>query len=274
VTIIPLNDFETPELKEVKKTRTKAEYCWTCTPSVIYYTIRNFNLPECTYLDSDIFFYSDPAVLISEMKNSNKGVLITEHRFSLLPGWYEFKRAGRFCVQFLTIKNDQDSISVLENWRNQCMDWCYARYEDGKFGDQKYLEEWPAKYKNVHILIHQGGGLAPWNIRQYRFNLDNNGFKGYNKKKRNTFDVVFFHFQYVKLISQGVFDIGWFHIPGEVKRLFYWPYILKIMKIEKELSGLDMGNNTIFTGFNSNNLKNSIKTLFKKVTHYNIIKTE
>src|SRR5512133_3761339 len=33
VTVISLSEFETPELIEVKKSRSVAEYCWTCTPS-------------------------------------------------------------------------------------------------------------------------------------------------------------------------------------------------------------------------------------------------
>jgi hypothetical protein len=85
VTLVSLIEFETDELKEVKKERSKAEYCWTCTPSVISYVLENFDVHDCTYIDSDLFFYSDPSVLISEMDLHNKNVLITEHRFSYLP---------------------------------------------------------------------------------------------------------------------------------------------------------------------------------------------
>ena len=85
VTVVSSDEFETDELKEVKKERSKAEYCWTCTPSVISYVLRKYDVPDCTYIDSDLFFYSDPAVLISELDQHNKNVLITEHRFSFLP---------------------------------------------------------------------------------------------------------------------------------------------------------------------------------------------
>ena len=56
VTVVSNNEFETEELKEIKKARSKAEYCWTCTPSVISYVIEKYNVPDCTYLDSDLFF--------------------------------------------------------------------------------------------------------------------------------------------------------------------------------------------------------------------------
>src|SRR5688500_5630594 len=51
-TIISLNEFEDKELLRVKSTRSKGEYCWTCTPSTILYCIQKYNLPECTYLDA------------------------------------------------------------------------------------------------------------------------------------------------------------------------------------------------------------------------------
>ena len=155
VTVISLHDFETEELKDKKKTRSVAEYCWTCTPSTIAYVLENFNVPDCTYIDSDLCFYSDPSVLIKEMIENKKNVLITEHRFSSLPAMYELKRGGRFCVQFITFLNEESSLKVLDRWRKQCINWCYARYEDNKFGDQKYLEEWPMIYSNIHILQHQ-----------------------------------------------------------------------------------------------------------------------
>jgi len=154
VTVVSLEEFETPELIEVKRERSKAEYCWTCTPSTISYVFKNYDVIDCTYIDSDLIFYSDPAVLIDELAQFNKNVLITEHRFSFLPRLYELKRGGRFCVQFLTFRNEESSLKILEKWRLQCIDWCYARYEDGKFGDQKYLDEWPSVYDNIHILLH------------------------------------------------------------------------------------------------------------------------
>jgi hypothetical protein len=272
-TVISLEEFETPVLKNIKKERTKAEYCWTCTPSVISHVIEKYNTRECTYVDSDLIFYSDPSVLISEMEQNNKNVLITEHRFSYLPRLYEEKRGGRFCVQFMTFRNEESSLKVLNKWREQCIDWCYARYEDGKFGDQKYLEEWPMIYQNVHILEHQGGGIAPWNLGQYIFRSDGNTISGIVKKTSSGFNVVFFHFQYVKFLRNGSFDIGWYLIPSEVKNLFYIPYIHRIIDTEKRLRDLNTGYQTWYTDYRANNLKNFLKAALKKYFGYNIIKS-
>lgn len=66
-TIVSLKEFENDKLLAVKPTRSKAEYCWTCTSSTILHVLTHFNVDNCTYVDADLFFYSSPAVLITEM---------------------------------------------------------------------------------------------------------------------------------------------------------------------------------------------------------------
>lgn len=271
VIIVPLKDFETPELLKVKEERSKAEYCWTCTPSVISHVLKYFNADSCTYIDADLFFYSDPEVLISELADTKKSVLITEHRYSMLPQLYEEKRSGRFCVQFMTFLNKPNSFTVLETWRKQCIEWCYARHEDGKFGDQKYLDVWPDKYENVHILQNEGGGIAPWNIQKYRFKKLGKTIQGTKSRDGSKFDVVFYHFQYVKFKRNGTFDIGWYLISSQVKKIFYSPYIMRLVEIEKRILTIDNGYITGFTDFQADSLWGRIKTFLKKDLGYNII---
>jgi len=272
VTVISLREFETPELKEVKKSRSVAEYCWTCTPSTISYVLNNYDVPHCTYIDADLYFYSDPAVLITELYASGKSVLITEHRFSTLPRLYEEKRGGRFCVQFITFIREEKSLKVLGKWREQCIDWCYSRYEDGKFGDQKYLEEWPVLYSNIHILKHPGGGIAPWNLTQYSFKETNDSITGKRVKDKSEFKVVFFHFQYVKFMTDGKYDIGWYLISQDVRRLFYVPYIKKVVEIQKRDLNKYPGYKPGMSSFKTGSLKDLLKNISKKTFGYNILK--
>jgi hypothetical protein len=271
VTVISLEEFETEELRKVKKERSKAEYCWTCTSSTISHILKNFDVSDCTYVDSDLFFFSDPSVLISELDEYKKNVLMTEHRFSFLPRLYEEKRAGRFCVQFLTFRNEESSLVVLEKWRKQCIEWCYARYEDGKFGDQKYLDEWPLIYNNTHTLKHEGGGVAPWNLDNYRFYNEHGTIKGIVRKTGSEFNLVFYHFQYVKFLENKFFDIGWYHISSFIKKLLYRQYLIKIEQIETMLVTVDTEYHKAVTIFRTDGIRNKLKTGFKKTFGYNII---
>jgi hypothetical protein len=271
VILISLKEFESSELLKVKNGRSKAEYCWTCTPSVISYVLENYAVSNCTYVDSDLFFYSDPSVLISELDKYNKNVLITEHRYSYFPGIYELKRAGRFCVQFMTFKKEDTSLKILNHWKQQCINWCFAKHEDGKFGDQKYLDVWPETYPNIHILQNLGGGIAPWNLQQYDFYIERNTLIGREKKIDSAFDVVFYHFQYVKLLKNGNYDIGWYMIPYRIKRLFYMPYLNKIQEIEDKLKNLNVDYHPGIAENQNDNIRNFLKSGIKKLFRYNIL---
>ena len=268
-TVISLQEFENPELLAVKEERTKAEYCWTCTSSVIDYVLQNFKVPNCTYLDADLVFYNSPSILTAEM-DDEASVLITEHRFSSLAKIYEEERAGRFCVQFVTFNQNSESREILQTWKQQCIDWCYDRYENGKFGDQKYLDVWPEQYRHVHILKHLGGGVAPLNIQQYTLLEKDQSLWGMDKRTREKFPLVFYHFQYVKLLKNGWVDIGWHFIPRRVKKMLYLPYIKRLLKIEQRLSELNSDYRTFYGTFRKSSLRDILKMAIKKTTRFNL----
>jgi len=271
-TIIPLSDFENDDLLNAKKDRTKAEYCWTCTSSAIEYILLRYNVSSCTYLDADLFFYSSPKILFDELPN-RKSVLITDHRYSLIPKYLEQKRAGRFCVQFVTFKNQPDSRLVLTDWKNKCIEWCYNRYEDNKFGDQKYLDVWPDKYENIHILNNLGGGVAPWNIGQYRISEQGNGLFLLERSTKKVFELIFYHFHFVRFMENGTVDLGWNFINKSVVDKIYLPYILKIIETEKILIGINNEFSPNYSSFSKENIKGKGKYFFKRVSKFNILVT-
>jgi len=237
VTVIPLKEFEDKELLAIKSTRTKGEYCWTCTPSAILFSIEKYKLDHCVYIDADLYFYSDPQALVNEVKN--KSVLITEHRFT-----DKYKNAiinGKYCVQFMLFKNDIKGLSVLKWWRNACNQWCYARFEDGKFGDQKYLDDWTTRFDCVHELEHLGGGVAPWNIQQYEISAGNTeaDLKGMEKKSKRTFNVVFYHYHGLRFLKNNKIDLCEYELSSVDLELLYKPYIKHLEGVKNSLLSLD-----------------------------------
>ena len=79
---IKLADFENEELLAIKSQRSVAEYCWTCSSSLIEYILNVFQPDFCTYIDADLYFYSDPSIIIKEMYDNNASVQIIGHRFN------------------------------------------------------------------------------------------------------------------------------------------------------------------------------------------------
>ena len=234
LTPISLKEFEDEELQKIKPTRTAGEYCWTCTSSTILFSIQKFNLSHCTYLDADLYFFSDPSVLIEEAKD--KSVIITEHRYS--PVYDQSKISGTYCVQFMYFKNDTNGMKVLQWWRDKCIEWCHSWVEPGKFGDQFYLEDWTTRFEGVHVLQHLGGGLAPWNVQQYKFKQENGNLLGTQLKDGKRFEAVFFHFHRFKFFSNGIvqYTDAAYEIKTDVNKLIFEPYLLTLIKIKKRLN--------------------------------------
>ena len=235
-TIISLHEFETPELLGVKEGRTPGEYCWTCTSFTIWHCIHTFSLDHCTYLDADLLFFADPKVLTDEI--GEKSVLITAHRYS--PQYDQSENSGIYCVQFVTFKNTEEGLAALAWWMNACLEWCYARFEDGKFGDQKYLDDWTERFTGVHVLAHQGGGIAPWNAIDYACE-NANGQLYVQKADAERVPLVFYHFHDFRYCVDKSFRLTaeQYRLPERIVRLVYSTYIKALSSAESQILLID-----------------------------------
>jgi hypothetical protein len=263
ITIISLFEFEDIELLNVKNTRSKAEYCWTCTSSVILYCLNKYNLENCTYLDADLFFYNTPAAIYEEIGSSS--IALSPHNYT--PIYDQTKTTGIYCVQFVYFRNDFEGILALKWWRDKCIEWCFARLENGKFGDQKYLDDWPTQFNNVHIIQNLGAGLAPWNIQQYSL-INKYQFFEKNDNNSKVYDIIFYHFHYLKyhLIDNSVIvNPSKFKLNESVEQHLYMQYIHNLIFEGEDNSNhpgyvIIFKKNTIFQ-----TILNWLRLKFKKV---------
>ncbi|MDD4902102.1 MAG: glycosyl transferase [Patescibacteria group bacterium] len=188
-TIIPLSELEDERLKAVKPGRTKGEYCWTSTTSTILYCLKKFNLASCTYIDADIFFFGSPQAALDQI--GDKSVLMTEHHYA--PEYDQSALSGKYCVQFMTFKNNAEGLKILNWWKDRVIEWCFSRREDGKFGDQKYLDDWTTRFAGlVAESKYWGAGVAPWNTRRFEFLKQDGIIKV--RESGEVFNLVFYHF--------------------------------------------------------------------------------
>lgn len=228
MTVELFDDFETPELKAVKPTRTKAEYCWTCGPSVIHFFLMSYGLSDITYLDADLYFLSNPSIVFDEIGNNS--VAITEQ-------YIDYSEGGKYCVQFMYFRKDKDGLGCLEWWRDRCIEWCYSRYEDGKFGDQKYLEKFEELFENVYVVQNRGVGIAPWNAHLYTYGDDSLLYKG---KK---YPYVFFHMHGTKVdVNDNLLSISSIDCEKneKIEKLFFIPYAELLCDVYNRFLGKDV----------------------------------
>ena len=203
---IRLSDFENEELLAAKQNRSFGEYCWTCSSPLIEYVLDYYREPACAYIDADMYFYADPAILFRELEQRCASVLLTGHRF----GWFERPRAevlGRFCVEFNLFVNNAQAKDLLGMWKRQCLENCSSDAVNGSFGDQKYLDNWVDEYAYVIETEHLGAGVAPWNISQYK--LVSRTDAGFRLKCRGqVIDLVFYHFAGLKYLNRETVDMN------------------------------------------------------------------
>ena len=219
VILISLEEFESRELLAVKKTRSVAEYCWTCTPFTIKYVMDVYGHNEVTYLDADLYFFAAPSIILQEFRSAKASILLTEHRYS--QEYDQSKQSGIYCVQFITFCKNEYGLRALVWWRDRCLEWCFSRCEDGKFGDQKYLDDWKVRFEGVHVLKNLGGGVAPWNVQQYEISAG---------PYVNGLPIIFYHYHSLKIFDENSFDLSHYRISNMVIDFIYKPYTRALVR--------------------------------------------
>lgn len=228
VSLIPLREIETPEILTVKPTRNRAEYCWTLSPFTYQAVLeRDASVDRVTYLDADLFFFDSPKSLFQELEESNKDVFITEHAYD--PEYDQSSTSGRFCVQFITFRRTEGGWRVMRWWQERCVEWCFARHEDGKFGDQKYLDQWPKLFgEYVHVLKQSHKALAPWNVNRFdgEFGADSSP--------------VFYHFHSSQIVAPEKIRLFSGYRLQEHSMRFYDKYLLTLKAVLQNMHELGM----------------------------------
>jgi hypothetical protein len=196
--LIRRHEFEAndPALAKARTDRTSVEYFWTCTPSVMLFVLRQDpTIAVLTYLDADLYFFSDPEPIFREFGEGS--ILIIGHRYA--PEHAHFaETAGIYNVGLMSFRSDSNGVCCLQWWRERCIEWCFARFEDGKFGDQKYLDDWPERFPGVVVLQHKGAGIGPWNLSAYRTDRCNGAVEVEGHP------LIFYHFHGLKCVSSNV----------------------------------------------------------------------
>ncbi len=225
-----------PVLEKLEQERPRNEFNWTLSSFSIQFFLKKYNLASLTYLDADLCFYSDPQVLFNEL--NSESVIITPHNYT--PCYDQTATSGRYCVQFVYFKNDASGNKVLEWWRNACEECCCSTPKDGKFGDQKYLDDWLTRFPGlVHEEKHMGCGIAPWNVQQFDIEIKDDKFLITDKitKIKNT--MIFYHFHGVKEFLEKdnsfIWDLSSYELSNFVIENIYRPYTKKLEETSKAL---------------------------------------
>jgi nucleoside-diphosphate-sugar epimerase len=232
VHLIHVEDLEDDALRKVKQERKPNEYCWTIKASLVEYLLTKYNLEKMIYCDGDLYFFSDPAAIFEEW--GNYSVFLCPQRDL---DWVE-QMYGRFQAGLIGFKNDPYGRESLKWWKERCIEWCSHEENNGRFGDQKYLDQFPLFFQRVKISAHLGINAAPWN------SIYNNNFE-ISTRNQQVFiqnqPLVVFHFACLSIFDQDKFDL-WsldtLQIPNKILNQIYAPYLEEIRVAIKEIKAV------------------------------------
>jgi hypothetical protein len=155
-----------PALASARSTRTKAEFAFTLTPFLVCETLKDCPTNEWViYVDADMLFFGSVAEVLRHHQAAD--VLMSRHHFS--DHMKEQQRYGTFNTGFTAFRKTADGEKCAKWWATQCLAWCHDRLENGKFADQKYIEQFPNIVPKAVGLDHPGVNCAPWNASGRRF---------------------------------------------------------------------------------------------------------
>ncbi len=168
-----VSDIGDLELLAVRDTRSIGEFAMSSKAAWLRYILNNGNLSEedmLIFIDADILFYSSAESVIEKCR-SNGSITITHHKFSK-DKEPNGEIAGQYNSGLIFFRPDLTSRTCIEEWRKQCIDWCYLYLDNGRHGDQRYLNDWPQKYPSVYILPDKGVNVGTWSIKRFDISLD------------------------------------------------------------------------------------------------------
>lgn len=207
------------ELRRVRPGRSAVEFYFTCKPVLLACLLaRHPQAERITYLDSDLYFFSDAAAGESEL--AGNPIALSPHAFTAHNAHYA--RFGLFNAGWLSIDTSAEARRFVSWWRERCLEWCSLTVEETRFGDQKYLDRVPQLFPGT-AQAHRGINAGPWNLDPSELRLSGNGIMVSGRP------LVAFHFHALRRVLFGLYDCtldGYgIKLTRHIRKGIYRPYL-------------------------------------------------
>ena len=237
VSLLKVNDLDNIyDTKKIYNSRNYLSYIFTLKPILIFYILNKIKKKNFViYLDSDIYFVSISSKLLKFINNSS--IFLTKHNFSIQNNYK--KKYGIFNAGFVAFHSDTYGKKHLKGWMKQCIKSCDLDLKKNTWGDQLYLNKFIKKNRRVKLLNTEVFNLAPWNISNYTLSYKN------NKLLSNGKEVIFYHFQDLKLINSKIIIMGLSNYNINFNPIIKNLYLNYFMTISKNFSKYRLKKNPI-----------------------------
>ncbi len=150
-----------PALAGAQRDRTKREFQATCVPWLMRHLLAELPAGErLTHLAADVYFFSSPEAVFKEVGDAPVGLVPFRPGAAVI----YLEAYGRFNPGWLSLRNDAVGNAAATDWAERCAAWCFEILEPHRYGNQKYLDTWPARFPEAKVITHPGVLVAPWNL--------------------------------------------------------------------------------------------------------------
>jgi hypothetical protein len=220
-----------PQLGIVQDNRSLSEYFFTLSSAIPNFLFKVYPQPDfVVYIDADLFFFENPERCILALDDTDN-VLLTSHNFARKN--LDLRVYGEFNTGFIAFRRSAAGMKVASWWLERCLDWCKDVVENGKFADQKYLENFSSVAPGVKISQDFGLNLGPWGLNSLKQIDSRNGSIYVNGQF-----LFAFHFsglQYNRIFAILGLNPYQYRVSKTVYELIYVPYLRSIRKWETDL---------------------------------------
>jgi hypothetical protein len=155
------------------------------------------DIQKVVYFDPDIMVFQPLTHLFDTLDKCN--MVLTPHILTPsdsdknVPQESSFLATGIFNLGFIAIKRSEETLRLLNWWKEKLLNQGYARHDMHLFFDQKWINLAPVFFEGVFVEKNRGYNMAPWNLHERILS-----------KKNETFIVneveplIFFHFSSYK----------------------------------------------------------------------------
>ncbi len=222
-------------LAGVERGRSRAEFIFALTPCLVRHLFATrADLARVVYLDADLYFFGSARPIWDEL--GDRPALIVPHRY---PAWHDDSAwYGRYNVGVVGFRRDESGRACVDWWRERCLESTALAGDGTRFGDQKYLDEWPGRFRGVVESKHSGINVAPWNWARHRFLLRDGTIEV------DGVPLVVFHFAQFRRISERWFDSGQLEygiMSRTLRSRLYGEYWTALERSEREIQGVSPG---------------------------------
>ena len=175
VDLISLAELERadPGLAATVERETWRVYCWTAIPAFVHLMLtRVASGTPVLWVDSDVEFFHDPAVLLDELGDGS--ILLTPHQYNRAypisaPAAELTFRYGRFNGGTIAFRRDEDGVAGVRLWRERALGpGGFDRWDPARHGNQVHIDDFAQRFAGARVLTVPGGVLGPWNGGRFR----------------------------------------------------------------------------------------------------------